>query len=241
MCTVVYIPTNESIIFASLRDESPSRSIAIKPKVYESIDNTFIAPKDTMAGGTWLGATKAGNVVILLNGAFEKHKHQPPYRKSRGLIVSELLSNKEVTKLWNKINLLEIEPFTLVVWENKKLIQLVWDGNEKHQLNLTSYAAQIWSSSTLYDRAAKEMRKYYFNKWILNETQFNNTSLFNFFNSVQDTKNGFLMNREDKVKTLSYTFIEFKNSNALHMDYIDLNTSVPIKESLLIQADSAII
>ncbi|MBK9018424.1 MAG: NRDE family protein [Saprospiraceae bacterium] len=39
---------------------------------------SLIFPRDTAAGGTWIAASDTNRVACLLNGAFVKHKHQPP-------------------------------------------------------------------------------------------------------------------------------------------------------------------
>jgi len=56
MCTVLVIPGNQKIYFVSLRDENPQRPAAEQPKVWEEAIVKFIAPKDQLAGGTWIGA-----------------------------------------------------------------------------------------------------------------------------------------------------------------------------------------
>ena len=92
MCTVVFIPANKKIFFASVRDESPLREKAIVPIISTIGNVSFLSPKDPVAGGTWIGANDQGNIIILLNGGFENHQRKNCYRKSRGIIVSELLA-----------------------------------------------------------------------------------------------------------------------------------------------------
>lgn len=53
--------------------------------------------------------------MVLLNGAKEKHLVKPFYRKSRGLIVLEIASENDSLECWKKIDLTEIEPFTMVL------------------------------------------------------------------------------------------------------------------------------
>ena len=93
MCTVVFIPKGDKYFFASLRDESPLRPRAAVPTIYKEGDAVILSPIDAMAGGTWLGVTASGSIIILLNGGFKKHERKTNYRKSRGLIVTELLAS----------------------------------------------------------------------------------------------------------------------------------------------------
>ena len=86
MCTVTFIPTNQGCIITSNRDEKISREKAISPQEYEIDGKKITFPKDPKAGGTWIVHTN-NKIVVLLNGAKEKHLAKPFYRKSRGLIV----------------------------------------------------------------------------------------------------------------------------------------------------------
>lgn len=115
MCTVVFIPKGDKFYFASLRDESPLRPKAVVPDIYRGEDTVILSPIDALAGGTWLGVTSLGSVIILLNGGFEKHERKANYRKSRGLIVSELLASNLPVVNWNSMDMNGVEPFTLVV------------------------------------------------------------------------------------------------------------------------------
>jgi uncharacterized protein with NRDE domain len=222
MCTVVFIPGNKKIFFGSLRDESPKRQKAILPQVYADENISFLAPKDPVAGGTWVGVNNVGNVIVLLNGGFENHEKRTFYRKSRGLIVAALLATEKPVAEWDLIDMEDIEPFTLVVWTNNNLFQLVWDGEERHRALLDAKQSYIWSSSTLYNVESKIKRKQLFQQWTANKPQVTIQALLNFFNTYDDAENGFMMNRNEITKTLSYTFVELtKNENAA-MGYVEL-------------------
>lgn len=221
MCTVVFIPKGDKYFFASLRDESPLRPRAAVPTIYKDADAVILSPIDAMAGGTWLGVTSDGNVIILLNGGFEEHQRKTNYRKSRGLIVAELLASNQPVNSWNLIEMDGVEPYTLVVWNEGNLFQLVWDGEQKHCVQLKPDQSYIWSSATLYDQQASTYRSELFHQWIGINTPVSSLSLLNFFRSFTDSKNGFLMNRNEQTKTLSYTFIELQIRESAEMQYHD--------------------
>jgi hypothetical protein len=221
MCTVVFIPKGDKYFFASLRDENPLRPSAAVPDIYKEGDATILSPIDAMAGGTWLGATASGTVIILLNGGFEKHKRKTNYLRSRGLIVSELLAADLPVVNLNSMDMRGIEPFTLVVWNEGNLFQLVWDGEHKHRILLKPDQPYIWSSATLYDSQARMNRTELFQQWIGMNTPVSSQYLFNFFESFADNENGFLMNRNEQTKTLSYTFIELQPEDSAKMQYHD--------------------
>ena len=221
MCTVLYWPVKDRVSFASLRDESTRRKPAFKPKLIDDLGVKFIAPIDPEGGGTWLAANELGDVVILLNGGYEKHKHLPNYRKSRGLIVTELLSHAAPYDHWMLMNLENIEPFTLIVYSNSILYHLVWDGDLKHDLKPSTQLPHIWSSATLYSAEAKNKRNQNFDSWMATEPEINRETVFEFFASIQDKENGFLMNRAEKLKTLSYSFVEYSFDGSVKLIYED--------------------
>ena len=222
MCTVLFIPSFDKYFFASLRDESPTREKAVTPQIHMHQNTRFLSPKDSMAGGTWIGVNEFGNVIILLNGGFENHVKQKDYVKSRGLIVSELLVSNLPIIEWSLMDLEHIEPFTLIVWSDSNLFQLVWDGKNKQRRILDKTLPYIWSSSTLYTTEAKEKRKAIFNNWITKNPPIFKEAIFDFFTSFPDKENGFIMNRHEKVRTLSYSFIELAEFSSAEMHYNDL-------------------
>jgi hypothetical protein len=223
MCTVVFIPGEKEVYFGSLRDESPKRPRAAKPEISEVNGISFLSPKDPMAGGTWIGVNNTGNVIILLNGAFENHQRKSYYRKSRGLIVSELLLSKVPVIEWNLIDMEDIEPFTLIVWSDNNLFQLVWDGRERYRIHLDETLPYIWSSATLYNMDAKAKREELFQNWIAMSPPVSKLSVLNFFKAYSDNENGFMMNRQEITKTLSFSFIELSLYRNAAMSYYDFS------------------
>ncbi|OYU68226.1 MAG: hypothetical protein CFE22_00675 [Cytophagaceae bacterium BCCC1] len=136
-----------------------------------------------MAGGTWIGLNEIGNVIILLNCGFENHKKEKYYQKNRGLLVSELLSSEMPVINWQLMDLAHIEPFTLIVWSEKLLFQLVWDGEKKYRNRLDSDLVHLFSSATLYNNAANAKREDEFLNWIAMKPPLNKLTLLRFFQS----------------------------------------------------------
>ena len=134
MCTVSFVSTNGKIIITSNRDEKVIRPSAIPPKNYRVNGKNIIFPKDPKAGGTWYAVNQNGSVVVLLNGADEKHVHNPPYTRSRGLVVLEIASSK------NTLDGNSIFIFLLFVQKiNKVALNAI---NDKRYMidNINSYA-----------------------------------------------------------------------------------------------------
>jgi len=239
MCTVTYIPTTKNnFILTSSRDVPFAREKALFPKKYKEDNIEITYPKDGRAGGTWIGHSEKKRLICLLNGGFENHylitDSNTKYRKSRGLIVLDLLKETEINSALDEIDLNQIEPFTLVIvdWNNElQLIELVWDGTKKHIKKLPQ-EMHIWSSATLYDDEMKSMREKWFSKWKnvfcpseisdeeLNLVQANRVLNFHHQAGIGDCNVDVIMKRK-KVGTVSITQVT-KLDNRISMDYEEI-------------------
>jgi uncharacterized protein with NRDE domain len=224
MCTVSFISVKEKIIITSNRDEHIDRHKAYAP-AFETLNNKkVIFPKDPKAGGTWFAAADNGNIAVLLNGGFVKHIPKPPYRKSRGLVLLDIIGADDPLDLYKETSLDNIEPFTTVLFQQGILYELRWDGEKKHKLELDSTGKYIWSSATLYSSDVINYRKHLFDKFI-NETGTVSPELVNRFHSHNndDEENGFVINRKTGLKTFSITqaIHEQNNIHFLHSDLLD--------------------
>lgn len=207
MCTVSYVFANGKTIITSNRDEKVVRPNAVEPKSYLVNNKNIIFPKDQKAGGTWYAITEEATVLVLLNGAAEKHEPKPSYRKSRGLIVLDIISADSAIEAWKTIDLSDIEPFTMVLFQNKKLYQLRWNEIEKETIYLDTTQNHIWSSSTLYSKEIRDKRANWFATFIDTKPEVNETEMFNFHRYAEgdNKEHGLVINRNDVLKTLSIT------------------------------------
>lgn len=223
MCTVTYIPSKEYLHITSNRDEKNWRSDALAPAAYPSISGNITYPKDGDAGGTWIAAHEIGNVVVFLNGAFVCHVPQPPYRKSRGLVLLDLVNQRSPVSAFEMLNLQNIEPFTAVIRDDGRLYECRWDGKKKYSVELNAEAPHIWSSATLYDDETIAKRKRWFDEWIGENSAPDQDEILHFhqFTGDGDAHNDLMMNRDGKVFTVSITSVEI-SSKGLKMDYLDL-------------------
>jgi len=207
MCTVSFVHKNGKIIITSNRDEKVIRPGAIEPLAYLVQNKKVVFPKDKKAGGTWYAVDEHSNVLVLLNGAEEKHTLKASYRKSRGLVVLDLMGSNSPLEAWESIDLEHIEPFTLVLFENQKLYQLRWNELEKCSLALDINQNHIWSSSTLYSKEIRDKRAQWFHTFLETKIEVNEEELFNFhrYTEGDNTEHGLVINRNDNLKTLSIT------------------------------------
>ena len=224
MCTVSFYHNNNTTIITSNRDEHTDRPLAHKPKKIELPNGVIYAPIDPQSNGTWIGIKQSGAVFVLLNGAKKKHTSTPPYLKSRGRILIELLDAVDFEKKWKTIPLIGIEPFTLIVYYQDDLYQLYWNGKEKSGTKLLVSKAYIWSSSTLYAPAVKRQREKWFAEFLNKNTkEITGESLWHFhrYTQANNPENGLVINRNNKVKTKNITQCVL-NSKSITMKHLDL-------------------
>ena len=235
MCTVSYLHTGKnSFILTSNRDENPNRGTD-SPDNHVTIagNESLLFPKDQLAGGTWIAASKKNQIACLLNGAFIKHKHSPPYRKSRGLILLDFFQYKDPEEFNAMINLNEIEPFTMVMISDYRLYELKYDGVKKYFNMLDAESNHLWSSATLYDAETSEKKENKFRQWIRNEKNKTPESILQFHGL--NNPEGFILNK-DHVKTVSITSV-INNGKQLEMRYHDILDSTSVSTIVYIEND----
>ena len=224
MCTVSFVRVNDAVIITSNRDEHEERENACAPEFHQLQRKKIIFPKDARAGGTWFAASNNGVVAVLLNGAFVKHTPQPPYRKSRGVILLEIMEADEPLSFFKTLNLDNIEPFTVVLYQPGYLYELRWDGNDKHEKALDITLNYIWSSATLYTDEVIEHRENLFGRFIHSGIAITTAGIYNFHASNNgDEENGFVIKRKTGMKTFSITqaILQSDTINFSHADLLE--------------------
>lgn len=226
MCTVSYIPTQQGFILTSSRDELKSRP-TIKPELYKENDLCLIYPKDLKSGGTWIASSDNGKIACLLNGGFKDHSKKEIYARSRGSVLLEWFDYKDTIQFINKVNLTGVEPFTLLLIEHVnslQICQLVWDEEQLHVSTIDTDKPHIWSSSTLYNEEAKQVRMNWFTRWL---DQYNDEPDINILSFHLQKHNSnelidIIMNRPNGLQTVSVTQlnVQFNNSKFIYFDFI---------------------
>lgn len=222
-------------MITSNRDEKVLRPNAIEPRNYLINNKNIIFPKDAKAGGTWFAVDENGTILVLLNGANEKHQVQSPYRKSRGLIVLDIISSTSPKDFWQEINLQKIEPFTLVLYQNQELFQLRWDGIQKETTELDIAKNHIWSSVTLYPKEIRENRFNWFHSFLVSKPSVSEKEMYHFhrYTKEENQENGLVINRNNEMKTLSITQSVIEK-NKVAILYYDLIAQKEIETSFII-------
>ncbi len=235
MCTVSYIPKGDSFVFTSNRDEHKSRPPAYVPQQKIVNGQKIIYPEDPKAGGTWFAVNERGILAVLLNGAFKKHTPKGNYAKSRGLVVLDIISNKNPQDYLTTIDLFNIEPFTILVFQEGNLKELRWNGEEKFIKKVDATKTHIWSSVTLYKPDVIEKRQAMFSSFI-EKGSLETSNIIDFHcNNNEDFENGFVINRDTGLKTFSVTQAVLQKTKVAleHIDMLQEEKYViemPIKE-----------
>jgi len=223
MCTVTYLPTPAGFILTSNRDEALLRKAANLPDTEMIAGNKVLFPRDGEAGGTWVATADNGRTVCLLNGAFVRHNRNPPYRKSRGLVVLDFFKSASAQSFNNDYDLQGIEPFTLVIIENSRLFELRWDGQQKYFKPLDPAQPHIHCSATLYTPEVIAMRQKWFAAWLEKHKTYEVADIlrFHLFAGEGDEHTQVRMSIYGIVQTVSITCIEL-TGHRQHMYYSDL-------------------
>ena len=214
MCTLTFIPQKEGFLFTVNRDESPQRA-AGKPivKQFEK-HKLWLAPEPISGSSNLVVNTETGRIVVLLNGAFIHHKHQPPYRKSRGVVVLEAFEALSLKNMFETYDFEGIEPFTLVMFDSNDLGELRWDGTKVHFTEKDIITPQIWSSAMMYRGKWQQERDRWFHEFLVENPRPTDQELlwFHHHAGAHDSENGLVMNRLNMVRTVSVSQIAIESN-----------------------------
>jgi hypothetical protein len=223
MCTVTFIPAGNHFFFTSSRDEQSGRPLALFPEIYEINGCHILFPKDPQGGGSWIAVNENGHAGVLLNGAIKAHETDNSYRKSRGLVLLDLISAPSSADVFEATDFKGIEPFTVILFENKNLYSGKWDGQMKWLETLSANKPHIWSSVTLYDLAAIRKREEWFHAWLRESAYPGSLDIIHFHQKGGDGDpfNDIMMNRDHKLFTNSISSVRLSPETA-SFRYLDL-------------------
>ena len=205
MCTLSVGRVNGRWIFTHNRDESVKRGLAIPPTLHDCKRGSAYWPIDPQGGGTWWAASSMGDAVFLLNGGFEQHRRDPPYRHSRGEVIPELFQHSSAQHFLDKFSFEGLEPFTLVGRFGDVLFSWVWDGNQLHAQNFDADRWNIWASSTLYSADWKEQRSTWLRRFLNDNSTPDAELIWDFHHSsfTDDKRYDMLMERWGHLRTVA--------------------------------------
>ncbi|MBE0653180.1 MAG: NRDE family protein [Bacteroidales bacterium] len=231
MCTVSYIPPTEDsgFILTSNRDERIYRP-TLSPEIYQVNGAEVCFPKDFVAGGSWIAASQNGRLACLLNGAYYPHEKKDFHTHSRGKVLIDLAASQEDPMFFFSYKDLSLtEPFTVVTIDMKEgkmngFTEFIWDGTKKYLKELDASKPYLWSSVTLYTEAQRNLRRKWFNSFLLQHNmQVTAEQVFAFHSGkhTEDESINLVMKREEGLKTVSITQV-VTDRIAYSMRYLDL-------------------
>ena len=240
MCTVSYLPLGSGrngkqggrYILTSNRDEAPHRN-AIEFRHHEAEGVSLYFPVDPYAGGTWFCISTNHRAACLLNGAHHPFAPGSQYTQSRGIALLELMQCETVEAFIGQYDLSFTAPFTIVMAESDNLHELIWDGTKAEWTMLDPEVPAFWSSVTLYPQDVRSWRKQLFDKWVTEHPVFEQKQIMDFhrYGSGDDIWNGFVMNRDEQVKTLSISSV-MKHDTYFSIVHADLTSGHKHQETL---------
>lgn len=209
MCTVTFVPSKNGIFLTSNRDETRDRIPACLPEAHNYHGCELIYPEDPQGGGSWIALKANGDSAVLLNGGFIKHEPEPPYRKSRGWVLIDILGSSNPVSHFRLINLNGIEPFTLILLIACCLWEVRWDGLHKYCVSLPADKPHIWSSVMLYGHEVVLKREQWFREWWESTKEIHLDSVLDFhrYAGNGDVRNDLVMYRANQKCTVSITTI----------------------------------
>jgi hypothetical protein len=183
-----------------------------------------------------MAVSETGLVVVLLNGAIKAHHPEPPYRKSRGLVVLDLVASSSALDAFEVYDCTGIEPFTIILFENNSLWSGKWDGKMKWLESLNDKKPQIWSSVTLYSPELIRKRESWFNEWFAGLAHPGALDIIRFHQKGGDGDPAYsiLMNRDGKLFTNSISIIRLTPEKA-SFRYLDLRSGQTAERFLALQ------
>ena len=232
MCLVSFIPIEDGYVLSSNRDEFPIRdAVSVVSEQVSGVTLTF--PQDTQ-GGSWIICSDRDQVVCLLNGAFDNHVRQLPYRISRGVMMKHFFQHKSAIDFFEDYDFWGIEPFTMVIVDRGRLYEFRWNGHTKHILTLPFDETHIWSSSTLYDRESQIRREGLLRSLTstVDKNDLQAVEECHLYRNHNDISKGLYVELYDVVKTISHTQV-VRKSNHVWLNYHNLLSKTVVSEQIV--------
>jgi uncharacterized protein with NRDE domain len=219
MCILSIVKSEDRIVITSNRDEQRTRKNSLSPEIIDLGERKAIMARDAQAQGTWLLSDNLGRTAILLNGAFESHIPNPPYRESRGIILVNLFQEENFKSAFLFYNLENIEPFQVIYLDREQAFQSVWDGKQKHLFAVDLSTPQVFFSPTLYTQEQQEEKRNHFLKTLAEIHSIDSNQLLEIHSNqnIHSLDVNFFMSREHQTtKSISQVELNSTQSKYVH-------------------------
>ncbi|MFN3464837.1 MAG: NRDE family protein [Terricaulis sp.] len=146
MCTLTILRENSRLLVTMNRDDIATREEA-PPHVWPNTDPDFVAPRDELAGGTWIGVNRHGVIACLLN----RYDAAPKGQLSRGDIVIEAMGGASIERSLSAVTSLDLgaySPFSCLVIAEGGAARLDWTGASIRRQDCSSGAKAVMATSS---------------------------------------------------------------------------------------------
>ena len=215
MCIVSFYKINDQVLLTHSRDENVNRPSSSEVEERFWNDKPYAAPVDQEKQGTWIFHSEEYIACILNGGKTKPEQLKPTYRKSRGIVLLDLLKYDSVEEYVQQEDFNGIAPFTIFVYERKsnKIFLLFWDEKDLEINNLSHQDFVFRCSSTLYS----------FNKMIELEKKFPTFNTIS-INEIYQLHDSIKMNDGDVEEGKATTSITqvLADTHSINMKYCPL-------------------
>lgn len=212
MCIVTFVKQDDGITITSSREEIPQRAGTPVCEECSKSRGRLAYPRDPTHGGTWFSVREDGTVLVLLNGS-RKRDQSGGNVKSRGVVLLEAMHASDPLMYLRAAPLLHIMPFRIILYQ-ESLIEFTWDGTRKNWQLPVEAKARLWSSTTLYSKAANRSLQEQFLSYTAQGSS--KDSLFEFHRLL--AKRSFKQDsfKAHRLPTLSITQVLLTDKVSLH-------------------------
>lgn len=220
MCTLTVIQQDSELIITMNRDESRDRHEAGLEQTQitstTGLPSTIIFPKDSHAGGTWLGINNNGVAMCLLN-RYQDQKKTDGSIISRGHIIPTALAHGNIESIIEHLiplNFIHYNPFDLFVFSQQQSIQVSWNGSNSSMTSIDLNQPLMHTSSSVRFPAVAKYRNVLFSGIVKKEAAIDHHKILQFHlqQDSKDPSSSVLMSREE-THTKSIVQIQIANQS----------------------------
>lgn len=162
MCTVSLVSHDTGFRLVCNRDERIDRPPAGPPRLVHINGQAATMPFDPQGGGTWIGASDLGLVMVVLNRYADRAMTHERRGRSRGAIIPFLISCRSVAEAahaMTRFDVSEVAPFRLLMVQAGIVSVAVSDGLRMSSTTRRLTRPLVLASSSLGDACVEPIRQ----------------------------------------------------------------------------------
>lgn len=209
MCTLSLVTRPDGFLVAMNRDEHVLRPLGGVARRYELGAHTVAHPTDSLAGGTWFGASSAGFVAAVLNN----YQAEDPFAlrpRSRGDIPLTLLaadSGAEARARLRSLDLAAFRPFRAVLLDPSHGVLVGESDGARLTLAEQPWMDFLLVSSGMFEARVRAHRNQLFQELVTRSRALDDLRDLHFQQDLEQPERGFSMWRPE-ARSVSYTELQ---------------------------------